>query len=102
MANQIDQLPYFDPLVKRDTFLISNLWMSAFSAFIENINGYLTEFGDLIPIITTAQRGTIQSPQEGQMIYNIDATPGPPRSADLQIWQVKAGVGAWRSITTTP
>lgn len=102
MANQIDQLTYYDPLIKKGTDKMSNEWISAMSAFIETLNGYLSEFGDFIPKITTAQRNTILSPEEGQLIYNIDATPGPPRSAELQIWQVKAGVGAWRTVTTVP
>ena len=102
MANQIDQLPYYDPLVKLETQKMSEVWIASMSAFIETLNGYLSQFGMFIPIVTTAQRASILSPVEGQFIYNIDAIPGPPRSAELQVWQVKADVGAWRTITTVP
>jgi hypothetical protein len=102
MANSIDQLNYYDDLVKRGSLKMSEEWISQISSFIDVLNGYLTPFGMLIPQVTTAQRSTIQSPVEGQMIYNIDATVGPPRSAEIQIWQVKAGVGQWRTVTTVP
>jgi len=100
MANDIDQLNYYDPLLKDKTDLLSGAWVSNLSAFIQTLQGYLSQFGMFVPIVTTAQRNTIQSPQEGQMIYNIDAIVGPPRTAELQIWQVKAGVAAWRVVTT--
>lgn len=100
MANQIDQFPYYDQLTKKENFKMDDVWIAALSSFIDTLNGYLSEFGDFIPILTTAQRNSIQSPVEGQIIYNFDATPGPPRTAEVQIWQMKAGVLAWRVFTT--
>jgi hypothetical protein len=100
MTNQVDQFPYYDPLIVNSNIKMSEVWIAALSAFIDTMNGYLSPFGDFIPIVTTVQRASIQSPVEGQIIYNIDATPGPPRTAELQVWQVKAGVAAWRVITT--
>lgn len=102
MATNIDQLNYYDPLTRLSKDKMSEAWISNFSAFIQTLQEYLSQFGIFIPIVTTQQRGEIQSPVEGQLIYNIDATVGPPRSAELQVWQVKAGVGAWRVITTVP
>ena len=102
MANDVDQLNYYDPLIKDSSAKMSEDWITNFSAFIQTLQGYLSQFGIFIPIVTTAQRNTIQSPQEGQMIYNSDATVGPPRSAEIQVWQVKAGTGAWRAVTTVP
>jgi len=102
MANSIDQFNYYDPLVKKGNEKMSEEWISQMSAFIDVLVGYLQPYGMLVPQVTTAQRATIQSPVEGQLIYNTDATVGPPRSAELQVWQVKAGVGAWRTITTVP
>lgn len=102
MANSIDQLNYYDDLIKKNSLKMSEEWISQLSSFIDVLNGYLTPFGILIPQLTTEQRNSIQSPVEGQMIYNTDATVGPPRSAEIQIWQVKAGVGAWRTVTTVP
>lgn len=102
MTKNIDQLPYYDPISAGSTMKISDVWMAELSSLIQTLQGYLSAFGDFIPPVTTAERALIQSPVEGQMIYNTDATPGPPRSAAVQIWQVKAGVGAWRTFTTVP
>lgn len=100
MANQIDQLPYYDPLVKANGVYMADVWIAALSSLIDTLNGYMSPYGFLVPVVTVAQMATIQSPQEGQMIYNIDYTVGPPRTANLLIWQVKAGTGAWRVVTT--
>lgn len=106
MANDFDQFPTYDPLIKSGSNKMSDSWADFLSTFYMNLIGYLTQLGIFIPRVTTAQRDAIQNPQEGQMIYNTDATPGPPRGAELQIWQVKVvgpnSVGAWRTITTTP
>ncbi len=102
MANSIDQLNYYDPVLKEGTTKMSDEWISQLSSFIDVLVGYLQPYGILIPIVSTSDKSDIQSPVEGQLIYNIDATVGPPRSAELQVWQVKAGVGAWRTITTVP
>lgn len=100
MTNQIDQLPYYDPLLKNSNQKMSEVWIAQVTSLIDTLNGYLSEFGMFIPKLTTAQRDSIQSPVEGQLIYNTDAIPGPPVTAQLQVWQLKAGVAAWRVITT--
>lgn len=102
MANDLDQLPVYDPISKRDSGLLTDVWVGAFSYLIQNLVEYLTQGGILIPRLTTAQRDLLRDVQEGQLIYNTDSTPGPPRTAEIQVWQVKADVGAWRVITTTP
>lgn len=71
MTNQIDQLPYYDPLLKNDdTLKMSEVWIAEMSTFIETLNGYLSDFGIFAPQLTTDQRNTIQSPVNGQIIYN--------------------------------
>jgi hypothetical protein len=90
MANNIDQLNYYDPLINNKPDNMSEVWISNLSAFIETLQGYLSQFGMFVPSVTTAQRDTIQSPQEGQMIYNT-TTIAP------QIFQN----GAWKTFTTT-
>jgi hypothetical protein len=98
MARDLDFFPTYDPLV-RDGFYLSAVWADFMATFIESLQEYLTSFGDIIPNITLAQRDTIQEPKEGQMIYVTDAnTPTVPRTAELQIWQVVAGVGQWTTI----
>jgi len=102
MANSIDQLNYYDPLTKNSQDKMSEEWISQISSLIDVLVSYLQPYGIMIPQLTTEQRNEIQSPVEGQMIYNTDATVGPPASAEIQVWQVKAGVAAWRIITTVP
>lgn len=72
MANDIDQLNYYDPLVRGKTDKMSEDWISNLSAFIQTLQGYLSQFGMFMPQITNAQRATIQSPVNGQLIYNTD------------------------------
>lgn len=101
MANDFDQFPVYDLLVKEGTGKMSNVWGDFMNTFYMNLIGYLTQNGILLPQLTTVQRDAIPTPVEGQMIYNVDATPGPPRTAQIQVWQVKAGVAAWFTVTTT-
>ena len=70
MTNNIDQLNYYDPLIKGKNDKISDVWMSNMSAFIQTLQGYLSQFGIFAPQVTTAQRDSIQSPVNGQIIYN--------------------------------
>ena len=100
MANDFDQFPLYDALTSGDH--LSNIWFNSISTFYQNLIGYLSSTGIFLPVLTTTQRNQIQSPQEGQMIYTSNTTVGPSRTASLQVWQVKAGAGAWRTITTTP
>lgn len=70
MANGIDQLNYYDPLIRGRDDKMSDVWISNMSAFIETLQGYLSEFGMFMPQITTDQRDSIQAPVNGQLIYN--------------------------------
>jgi len=98
MARDLDNFPTYDPVIKDQVYL-SNVWSDFMATFIESLREYLTQNGIGVPRITLAQRNAIQSPQEGQMIYVTDAnTPVLPRTAELQIWQVIAGVAQWTVI----
>lgn len=70
MANNVDQLNYYDPLIRGKQDKMSEVWIANMSAFIQTLQGYLTQFGILAPQITTVQRDSIQSPVNGQIIYN--------------------------------
>lgn len=100
MAVDFDNFPVYDPVTKFSQDLLSDVWCDFVATFIQTLTGYLTQYGIFIPVMTTAQRDTIQDPQEGQMIYVSDFTVGPPRTAEIQVWQVKADVGAWYTFTT--
>lgn len=69
MAQDLDEFPLDDPLVKKNGF-ISDSWRAVMSAFYMNLIGYLSQNGVFLPQLTTAQRDQILSPQNGQMIYN--------------------------------
>lgn len=70
MAIDFDQFPLGDPLVKKGTVYMSDVWVDFMSTFYMNLISYLTQGGVLLPQLTTAQRNSLQSPQNGQMIYN--------------------------------
>jgi hypothetical protein len=70
MANSIDQLNYYDDLIKRGSLKMSEQWISQVSSLIDVLNGYLTPYGLLAPRLTTDERDSIQSPVDGQIIYN--------------------------------
>lgn len=95
MANDFDQFPLYDALVKVGSLRMSDVWVSFMSTFYMNLIGYLSQNGIFLPQLTTAQRNAIQTPQNGQMIYNTSTN-------EIQVWQVKTGTGAWRVVTTTP
>lgn len=95
MAQDFDQFPTYDPLIKGTSYKMSDIWADFVSTFYMNLIGYLTQNGILLPNVTTAQRDAIKSPQLGQIIYNTT-------NNDVEVWQIKTGVGAWRVVTTTP
>ncbi len=104
MTSQLDfdSPPLYDGILNTHNLYFSDIWIGYWTNFIQTLISYLTQFGIFLPQLTTAERNSITTPVEGQLIYNIDATVGPPRTAEIQVWQVKAGVGAWRTFTTTP
>ena len=98
MARDLDNFPVYDPVIENKIYL-SGVWGDFLATFVDSLQGYLSSFGMLIPNMTLAERNTIQSPVEGQMVYVSNAnTPILPRTAQLQIWQVVAGVGQWTVI----
>lgn len=70
MSNNFDQFPLYDPLVKKGSNIMNDIWVSSMSTFFQNLISYLTAGGILLPQLTTQQRDNLQSPQNGQVIYN--------------------------------
>ncbi len=98
MARDFDNFPTYDPVIRNEVYL-SSIWADFMATFVETLQGYLTQYGNKIPNLTLEQRNSIKNPVEGQMIYVTNAnTPALPRTAELQIWQVVAGVGQWTTI----
>jgi hypothetical protein len=90
MANDFDEFPLDDPLLKEESRYMSAVWRSFMGSFFQNLVGYLTQNGIIVPNLTTVQRNAILNPQAGQMIYNT--TLNAP-----QIYQN----GAWKTFTTS-
>jgi hypothetical protein len=70
MANDFDQFPLYDPLVKTGTNRMADVWVSFMATFYMNLISYLTAGGILLPQVTSDQRDDLQNVQNGQMIYN--------------------------------
>lgn len=101
MAADFDNFPTYDPLVKAGTLNMSSIWSDFMATFMQTLQGYLSQNGIFIPAMTLAQRNALINPQEGQLIYVTDAIVGATRTAQIQVWQVKADVAAWYVFTTT-
>ena len=70
MAQEFDGFPMYDDVLKSGTNKLSDVWMSFLATFGQTLAGYLGQYGMFVPRITSAQRDTIQSPVNGQLIYN--------------------------------
>lgn len=70
MANEFDEFPLYDPIIKPGTNKLSDVWVGSLSNFYQNLVAYLSQYGMLMPNLTTEQRDQIQSPRNGQLIYN--------------------------------
>src|SRR5665213_858852 len=99
MARDFDNFPTYDPIIQPESIYLSGIWSDFMATFVETLQGYLGQNGMFVPILSVAEQAQIPNPQEGQMVYIFDAnTPSQPRTAQLQIWQVVAGVGQWTVI----
>lgn len=90
MALDFDEFPLYDPVIKDPaTRKLSDVWRDFLSTFYQSLTGYLSQNGMFVPILNQDQVDAIQSPIEGQMIYNSTAIAP-------QIYQD----GAWKTFTT--
>lgn len=69
MALDFDQFPVYDPIVKKG-MLLSDIWMDSLATFFQTLITYLSSGGIFLPQLTSDQRDALQSPINGQMIYN--------------------------------
>jgi hypothetical protein len=99
MARDFDNFPTYDPVIKQNDVYLSGIWADFMATFVESLQGYLSQNGMFVPVLTVAQQNAILNPQEGQMIYVGDAiVQDVGNTAQLQIWQVVQGVGQWTVI----
>ena len=76
MASDFDRPPIYDIVTDRTKDNLSGVWADWWSTFFEVLVSYLTQYGIFIPRLTTAQRNSIITPQEGQIIFNTDIPAG--------------------------
>lgn len=84
MANDFDQFPVYDPLIKHGTDNMSPIWQDFMATFYMNLIAYLTSGGIFMPPITTSQRDALQNVQNGQLIYN--STLGSAQYFKAGVW----------------
>lgn len=85
MANDIDQPPLYDNLTKIRLDKMSDIWVDWFATFYQTLTTYLSQNGIFVPLLTTSERDALQSPQNGQMIYNT--TIEAPQIFQNNMWK---------------
>ncbi len=70
MAVDLDNLPTYDDVLKEGTNKMSSTWTDNLATHIQTLQGYLSSLGMFAPRVTTVQRDLIQTPVNGQFIYN--------------------------------
>ena len=81
MALDLDNLPTFDKLIKPGTNHMSDVWTNSLATMVQTLQGFLSQNGVFLPVLTTAQRDQIDSPINGQMIYNSTTDKAQVRQA---------------------
>lgn len=85
MSNNFDEFPLYDPLIKKGSMNMNDIWISAMSTFYQNLISYLSSSGIFLPMLTATQISALQNPQSGQMIYNI--TTNAPQIYQNGVWK---------------
>lgn len=103
MSQDLDELPLYDLIIdpEKPNYLTGQ-WRDSLATLWQTLKGYLTQYGILVPPVTTANRNKIRqsfqgvanvasAPIAGQMIYNSDRKT-------IQVYLN----GGWQEVTTTP
>lgn len=69
MAASFNEPPLMDAIASQNGML-SDIWRQFLSTNYNSIIGYLTQYGMLLPQITTTVRNSIINPPLGMIIYN--------------------------------
>jgi len=69
--NDFDDFPIYDEVIRRDTNKLSGIWRDFFAMFKENLSSYLTSGGIFLPNLTQTQIENLESPINGQTVYNV-------------------------------
>jgi hypothetical protein len=84
MTVSFDEFPVYDPLVQKGSDKMSAAWIDFMATFYMNLISYMSQNGIFLPQLTTVQRNQIQSPLNGQMIYN--STLGSAQYFKAGVW----------------
>lgn len=92
MSLDIDFPPLYDKVTKAPekeqikdmSYFMSDVYRDWLATFIQTLTTYLTSGGIFLPQLTTAQRNALQSPINGQMIYNT--TIGSAQYFKAGVW----------------
>jgi hypothetical protein len=86
MSLDFDLPPVYDPLTKQVNGKIywADMQRDWMATFVQTIITYLTSGGIFLPQLTTVQRDDLDSPQNGQMIYNT--TLGTAQYFKAGVW----------------
>lgn len=86
MSLDFDLPPVYDPLTKQVNGKLywADMQRDWMASFVQTIITYLTSGGIFLPQLTTTQRDELDSPQNGQMIYNT--TLGTAQYFKAGVW----------------
>ncbi len=70
MALDFDDFPIYDPVTKPSSDYMSEIWILFVASFVQTLKEYLSQNGIFVPRLTTDERNAIQTPVNGQLIYN--------------------------------
>ena len=90
----IDVPPVYDNLIQGKDERMSDIWIAWISIFTQLMSGYITQTGFNVPNLTSSQRDSIQSPNNGQLIYNVTLNV-------LQFYQVLPSGSSWKTVSFT-
>lgn len=89
MAQSLDEPPVNNPISDKDG-MISDTWRQWITNYHQSLTGYLSQYGIMLPPLTTTQRNSMINIPEFVVIGN--KTTGEP--------QIYLG-GSWKDITHT-
>lgn len=92
MSLDLDNPPIYDYLVKDSMYYMSDAWVNWITTLVQTLTDYLSQNGIFLPNLTNNQIGQIQSPVNGQLLYNI--TVDAP-----QFYQSSSN--SWRTVSFT-
>lgn len=70
MAVDFDDLPLYDPIVRKEVGKLTHTWMLSLATLIETLQSYLTQTGIFVPPVSTEDRDNLRNVSNGQLIYN--------------------------------